>query len=188
MCIERRQRGLTLIELIVFIVIVGVALAGILAVMNVTMKSSSDPLIRKQMLAIAESLMTEVQMQAHTWCDPNDAAAATATAAADCTGGAGGANDETNATLGPETGEVRGSNTSPYDNVNDYNGRASIVSGLTGTAFPSGYSASISVAQAALGDLAASSASLLITVTVSHGSQSLTLHGYRARFAPNHTP
>ncbi len=188
MCIERRQRGLTLIELIVFIVIVGVALAGILTVMNVTVKSSADPLVRKQMLAIAESLMAEVELQAFTWCDPDDAAAATATSAAGCTGGVGGANDEARLPLGPEAGEVRGSNTSPFDNVGDYNGASAISAGLTGTLFPTGYSASISVAQAALGDLAASAATLLITVTVSHGGETLKLEGYRARYAPNSTP
>ena len=182
MCIECLQRGLTLIEPIVFILIVGVALAGILAVMDVTVKSSADPLVRKQMLAIAESLMTEVQLQAFTWCDPDDPAAPTATAAADCA---------TAETSGPETmagvTESRGSPTAPFDNVNDYHG-AAISSDIVGTSFPSGYTASISVAQAALGDLVASDATLLIAVTVTHGSESLTLHGYRARYAPNSTP
>ena len=36
MCTSVRQRGISLIELIMFIVIVSTALAGILAVMNVT--------------------------------------------------------------------------------------------------------------------------------------------------------
>jgi MSHA pilin protein MshD len=63
MCTRHNQRGISLIELIMFIVIVSVALAGILLVMNVTTKSSADPLIHKQSLAIAESLLEEIELQ-----------------------------------------------------------------------------------------------------------------------------
>lgn len=65
MCTERteagrRQAGITLIELIIFIVIVGVGIAGILAVMNVTVRSSADPVVHKQMAALAEAILEEV--------------------------------------------------------------------------------------------------------------------------------
>lgn len=59
--LPRFQHGLTLIELIVFIVIVGAALAGVLSVFNVTMRHSADPLVRKQALAVAESLLEEIE-------------------------------------------------------------------------------------------------------------------------------
>ena len=62
------QRGISLIELIMFIVIVSVALAGILLVMNVTTKGSADPLVHKQALAIAESLLEEVELMPFTYC------------------------------------------------------------------------------------------------------------------------
>jgi len=61
MSITDRQRGLTLIELIVFIVIVAAALAGVLAVFNVTTRHSADSLVRKQALAVAESLLAEIE-------------------------------------------------------------------------------------------------------------------------------
>ncbi|OGT01935.1 MAG: hypothetical protein A2Z65_02065 [Gallionellales bacterium RIFCSPLOWO2_02_58_13] len=57
------QRGVSLVELIMFIVIVSVALAGILLVFNVTTKGSADPLVHKQALAAAESLLEEIQLQ-----------------------------------------------------------------------------------------------------------------------------
>ena len=61
MCtIDRRQRGFTLIELIIFIVVVGVGVAGILSVYTNTIRNSADPMIRKQALAIAESFMEEI--------------------------------------------------------------------------------------------------------------------------------
>lgn len=55
-----RQRGLTLIELIMFVIIISVGLAGILAVMNSTVRSSADPLQRKQAMAMAEAVLEEI--------------------------------------------------------------------------------------------------------------------------------
>ena len=63
MTAKTKQRGISLVELIMFIVIVSVALAGILLVMNVTTKSSADPLVHKQALAAAESLLEEIELQ-----------------------------------------------------------------------------------------------------------------------------
>ena len=63
MCTRHRQHGISLVELIMFIVIVSVALAGILLVLNVTTKNSADPLVHKQALAVAESLLEEVELQ-----------------------------------------------------------------------------------------------------------------------------
>src|SRR4030065_640507 len=100
-----KQRGISLIELIMFIVIVSVALAGILLVMNVTTKSSADPLVHKQALAVAESLLEEVELMPFTFCDPDDPAAGldTTLSAAQCLGSTGGENDESKLPLGPET-------------------------------------------------------------------------------------
>lgn len=57
------QKGISLIELIMFIMIVSVALAGILLVMNTVTRGSADPVIHKQALAIAESLLEEIELQ-----------------------------------------------------------------------------------------------------------------------------
>ena len=58
-----RHRGFTLIELIIFIVVVSAGLAGILSVMNTVVKSSADPMVRKQSIAIAESLLEEILLK-----------------------------------------------------------------------------------------------------------------------------
>jgi len=191
MCINRRQQGMTLIELIVFIVIVSVALVGVLTVFNVTAKSSGDPMIRKQMLAVAEAVLEEVMLQPFTWCDPDDRSAATATSAAlDATATDPAQCWDAVEAIGQETvagnTDTRLSATSPLDNVNDYNG-AAIAAGITGSPLPTGYSAAVSVAQSSLNGIAATE-SLLITVTVSHAGDSLILQGYRTRYSPNSLP
>ena len=71
--VSTKQRGTSLIELIMFIVIVSVALAGILLVMNVTTKGSADPLVHKQAIAAAESLLEEIELQ--DFMDPDGSAA-----------------------------------------------------------------------------------------------------------------
>ncbi len=66
---HRPDAGFTLIELIIFIVVVSAGLAGILSVMNTTVKSSADPMVRKQAIALAESVLEEVLQKAYA--DPD---------------------------------------------------------------------------------------------------------------------
>jgi len=63
---RKGQSGVTLVELIVFIVIVSVALAGILMVFTLTTAHSGDPLPRKQALAVAEALLEEIELKDFT--------------------------------------------------------------------------------------------------------------------------
>lgn len=60
---SRRASGFTLIEMIIAIVIISVGLAGVLLAFTTAVKSSADPLIHKQMLAIAEEMMEEVLLK-----------------------------------------------------------------------------------------------------------------------------
>lgn len=171
MSTDRRQRGLTLIELIIFIVVVGVALAGVLVVMNQTARYSADPVVRKQALAIAEAILEEALSQPFTWCDPDDPAAATASGYGDC------ATSENN--LAPEGGEVR----STFDNVNDYNGLATTTNISGGGAAL--YQASVTVAQSGLNGIAGDAALLVtVSVTTSATNETVQLQGYRTRYAP----
>lgn len=57
------QSGLTLVELVMFIVIVSVALAGVLVTFNTVVRSSADPLVSRQLQAIAEAMLEEVLLQ-----------------------------------------------------------------------------------------------------------------------------
>lgn len=150
MCIDPvrlRQTGISLIELIIFIVIISVALTGILLVMNQVTAHSADPMVRKQALAAAESLMEEVQLQ--------DFPAASATVA------------------------VTKDNRTSYHAVTDYDGFSmtgiyALNNGATPIPGLEGYTASVTVTNAALDDVGAASA-VKITVTVGD----VTLDGYR---------
>lgn len=182
-----RQLGVTLVELIVFIVIVSVALVGVLKVLEVTNKSSVDPLLSKQALAIAESLLIEIEQQPFTYCDPDDANASNATSTGDC--------------AGITQTESRYSNTTPFDNVADYNGFTmpdANCAGIcnaggngTGTVIDpnlTGYAASVAITNAgASGSFATlpADAVLRIVVTVTGpANTTVKLTGYKVRYAP----
>jgi MSHA pilin protein MshD len=174
-------RGFTLIELILFIVVVSAALSGVLSVFVTATASSADPLLRRQALAIAESLLEEVELMPFTWCDPDDANLETATGSAGCASLVQG--------IGPNPGETR-FGPLQFDNVGDYAGYSmNGIVDITNTAVPglSGYSASVAVAATALGSISAASGDALrITVTVTApGGTSVVLDGVRTRYAPN---
>lgn len=172
-----RQSGLSLIELVIFIVIVSVGIAGILSVMNITTRESADPMLRKQALSIAESLMEEIQMQPFTFCDPDDEAVETAPGSAGCS---------TPEALGGE-GETR-FGASPFDNVNDYhNPLGSPATNILGTSIP-GYTASVTITEVGAGAVPLSNAGAALQVNVrvtGPAGTDISLTGYRTRYAPN---
>jgi MSHA pilin protein MshD len=57
------QHGVTLVELIISMLIISIALAGVLSVMNFTTGRSADPMIQHQAIAIAEAYMEEILLQ-----------------------------------------------------------------------------------------------------------------------------
>ena len=182
--IKTRQSGLTLIELILFIVIIGVGLAGILVTYDTVVRRSADPMVRKQALAIAESLLLEIEQQPFTWCDPQDTNVLVATSGAGCT-------DNQNNVGGPTPAtELRGNPSNPFDNVADYGGMVAVpASDILGSpVVVADYTASVVITRAGgaapFAGLPAD-AVLRIAVTVTGRGESVTLVGYRARYAPN---
>ncbi|MDO8944785.1 MAG: type II secretion system protein [Desulfobacterales bacterium] len=111
MCIELHptksvQTGLTLIELLVFIVIVGIAATAILSVFGNLTRSSASLLPDKQAQAIAAGMMQEILART-AFCGTSTPA------------------DPSNPG-GPEGSELR---STPFNNVNDYDGFDSNVAG-----------------------------------------------------------
>lgn len=56
----KRNGGWTLLEMIVAIVVIGVGLAGIVAAFSTAIRGSADPLVRKQLISLAEGMIEEV--------------------------------------------------------------------------------------------------------------------------------
>lgn len=138
------QRGFTLIELIIFIVVVSAGLAGILVVMNTSVKSSADPMVRKQAMALAESILEEVLQKAYT--DPD----------------------------GSNAGETGRDN---WDNVDDYDGKTQAAFSLPPTLASYGLVIAVTDGTAALGIAARK-----VVVTVSKGTEAISLSGYRTDY------
>lgn len=191
-----RCRGFTLVELVVFISIISVGIAGILGVMNYMTRASANPLAQKQALAIAEAYLEEILAMPFTYCDPDDLNAATAQSTAAVNPADPTVCAATLEGIGAE-GETRGSTTTPYDNVNDYNSLAAgVPANVDGSAIGglADYTVSVGVAAAALATVAATDGngrpqSLRVTVTVNGpGGVTVVLDGYRTRYAPNALP
>ncbi len=148
----RRQRGMTLVELVIAIVIVGIAAASLYTAMATITSRSADPMLRQQSLAIAEAYLEEILAEdfldptSHTQCPPRPAARA------------------------------------GYDNVCDYAGLDDAgARGADGTLIAGlqDYRVRVAVTPQAFNGLSAAAA-LLVTVTVeAPDGQTLTLSGWR---------
>ncbi|MGG7605250.1 prepilin-type N-terminal cleavage/methylation domain-containing protein [Massilia sp. BKSP1R2A-1] len=60
---SRRMAGVTLVELVIAIVIIAAALAGLVAALTRANRASVDPILTQQMTAIAEGMMEEVLLK-----------------------------------------------------------------------------------------------------------------------------
>lgn len=189
-----RQGGVTLIEQIVFIVVVSVGVIGILATMRSSLRFSADPQLRKQQLAIAESLLVEILHQPFTYCDPDDANAGTATLSGAVPTCAVAGNDQDNQgnplisiPAGVES-RFDGNPGKQFDNVADYADYTQ--DGVTGlsSAAVAGYTARVTITRAGgTFGLSAAGAALKVDVTVTgSNADPLTLTGYRFRYAPRY--
>jgi MSHA pilin protein MshD len=60
---RRPRRGFTLIEMIVAIIVLGVGLVGVMLALQTAARGSADPLVHKQMLAVAEEMLDEIELR-----------------------------------------------------------------------------------------------------------------------------
>ncbi len=60
---QRRQSGFTLIEMVIALVIIGVAITGVMLAFQTVVRGSADPIIAQQLIAISESMAEEVSLE-----------------------------------------------------------------------------------------------------------------------------
>ncbi len=182
-------RGVSLLEMIIFLVIVSIALVAFLNTMNLTVQTSADPLRRKQALMIAESLMEEVMLARFTFCDADDGNVFAAADATECT--------TTVETVGRDGTEVR-----PYNHINDYvtafgaeessfNNVSNVLVDASGQTYPSGYSATLKLEENALNGVGAgdgASIKISVSVTDTTTKEVMKLESFRLRYSPNSPP
>jgi MSHA pilin protein MshD len=147
---------MTLIELVIAIVIIGVGLAGVLTVFSTTVKGSADPVIHKQMLSVADEMMEEITLKPY--------------------------NDPLGVAYAAPVGCVR----IAFDDIADYHGYSTAnVCDIGGIFIPSlaGYSVSVTVVTDAA-TLPGVTAAKKISVTVTHGTESTSLVSWRTDYGP----
>jgi MSHA pilin protein MshD len=181
-----REHGFSYVELLMFIIVVSLSLTGVLTAISTGVKNSADPMVRKQVLAAAESLLEEIELQPFTYCDPSDPSAPVATSSAGCS--APSFSEDNPANWG--VGETR-YGPSFFDNVADYNnfsmsGSLSDVLNQASSNL-SGYNASVGISQVGASFGLANTDVLRINVTVSGSGYTVTLTGFRFRHSPNLT-
>jgi MSHA pilin protein MshD len=152
----RRQSAFTLIEIIVTILVVGVAATALLSVFSNMVRGSADPVIQQQATTIAEAYLEEIMLRAFE--DPQ----------------------------GGETGNDEGeAGRADYDDVKDYRslaaGPAADQFGNPVVALAA-YTVTVSITNDALGGVPMAD-SLRIDVNVNHsGIGDILLSGFRTRY------
>jgi len=155
---DLRRNGFSLVETVMFIVIVSVALAGVLSVMNYTTRHSADPLIRKQAIVVAESLLEEITQQ--NFLNPS----------------------------GGFSGPSSQANRQKFDDIGDYNGFSSSgIYAIDNASTPipelAKYNATVSVTDTTLGPAGAQIPAKLISVTITGPDNvPVVLNGYRSAY------
>ncbi|MDT8990219.1 prepilin-type N-terminal cleavage/methylation domain-containing protein [Curvibacter sp. APW13] len=166
---KRTAQGFTLIEVIIFIVVVASGLAGILLVSNTVVASSADPMVRKQALAVAESMLEEITLK--EYCDP-DTATLAPPAAPVCPAARVAADQEASRNL--------------WDDVDDYNGYSTAggIVDVTGATVPGLSTYNVAVSVAAPATVTGGGATVLkaVTVTVTWSGGSVVLVGYKGNY------
>ncbi|MBS1198459.1 MAG: hypothetical protein H6R18_2244 [Proteobacteria bacterium] len=156
-CARPWPSGFSLIELIIFIVVISVGLVGILSVMNVTILSSANPVLRKQAAAMAEAVLEEVLSKSYSETLPETDFNTCANRRFYV-----GVDDYNCFDAAPATAVIKGSDTL----------------GATSIADLSDYTATVKIEAVTVNGLAMKK----ITVTASGGREEVQLSGYRANY------
>lgn len=150
------QRGFTLIELILFIVVVGVATAGLFAAINSSTVNNVNPLLQVRALELAQAQMDEIIGKRYDDKSPN-----------------GGFPPCGSGEAGPPPACDSSDSKADLSDLDDYHGYSSVPANYAG------YTMAVTVTATTLDGRP----SKLITVTVTPGNgEPVTLSAYRSNF------
>lgn len=157
---SRRASGFTLIEMVMAIVIISVGLAGVLLAFSVAVKASADPLVHKQMLSVAEEMMEEILLKPYAVNGTPPTNSATSCGAP--------------------------ASRSAFDDVADYrNYQTTGICDIDGESIKDldSYSVQVTINTPAKLDTLEGDSVMMVTVVVTHGSDSISLVGWRTNYA-----
>lgn len=176
----RNNYGFTLVELVIYIVVLSIGTVGIVTSIMMWNARTSEHLMQKQAYNIAESIMDELNAMPITFCDPQDANVSVATSYADCS--------IPQNTFGPTPNtETRGDALNPFDNLLDYhNWSMNGISYIDNTAITElkNYTSKVSIASVSISGIPG----YIVTVTVTPplGNQ-VVLETFRTAHSPRST-
>lgn len=124
---NKYTHGISLIELIIFILVMAIAFTGVMSVFVTTQSYSADPMIKIKTVELAQSLMEEILLRAYDENTPVGGGCVDNMVSTRCGPAANipDADAPTNADLGAEPGETR----QLFDDVDDYHNIAYCGSG-----------------------------------------------------------
>ena len=108
---QKSQRGVTLIELVIFISIVSVALVSVLGIYLTSSRYSADPMIRIRTIELGQSFLEEVLLKSYDDNTPNGGGCVTYAADSRCV---------STAAANPGLQAEGGENRTTFDDVDDY--------------------------------------------------------------------
>lgn len=154
---SKREQGVTLVETVVAVLILSVAVGGLLLALQTAVRASSDPLVRKQMLAIAEGMLEEVLLHPYSAYSPANPSS-------------------------PPLSCGSAASRAAFATIGDYQNYATNgICDLYGNAVAplAGYQLRVALTPATLGGSGFSLTAVKVTVTVTHGGESLSLSGWK---------
>jgi MSHA pilin protein MshD len=194
-----RQQGFSLIETVIFIVVVGIALSGLVSLFVHNTTSSADPMIRERAVSIAHAYMDEILAKGFDENTPlgggcvesgSDSCTEYCAAYSDaqcvqskCRLQAAGECVPRNDLSGIATEE--GSHRAAYDDVDDYHGIDETPSGIAVAATDyEGFNVKVSVSQpdASWHDIDAQDLRLIKVEVTSPLGETVSLQAYRVNF------
>lgn len=159
------HRGATLVELVITIVIISIAIAGVVGAFSLITGRSADPLNQTRAVELAQLYMDEILTKKYSESTPPG----------------GVPRQPGNCTLGPDSGENR----STFNDVDDYNGLSEAPKTHTDNALTGydGFSVDVTVACAGsdVGLANAEAKRIDLTITAP-GNQSFVFSAYRVNF------